>query len=409
MSNNRIVVGWKTGVVTILDADTFEIENTMTAPFTTTTFRAVGNGARVIGNGFEGVFLLDVDTPSIEWLHPDSSLSCVLSAVVVERGAFYCADFFGRVVERDLAEGNPQRTLEGQNGHGGQLWSAHGGTELVAFGGEVPVVSRWRLDGSGPITRAMTPGWEVVAYSPDGTQLLLARLVPQASVPSFKVVDVATGADVATVPAGFLPATFGDHGRLGGVTQLANGKLRGASLDLASGERTDATGVLLPVPTDFVWWDPGKQTVVVSFRNDDGTRFEHWNLSVAGPLGEPIETGSPLWVSASRDGTRIANFTSTGVDIHDGRTGDVLGTIDAANVGAVFITIADQLVVSTNDGTLTLYGLDDLQPIRTFPGSRGPGRTTPEHQRRLDHRGAGAIARCRSSTPPRVRSSASHS
>ena len=76
-------------------------------------------------------------------------------------------------------------------------------------------------------------------------------------------------------------------------------------------------------------------------------------------------------MSASRDGTRIANFTSTGVDIHDGRTGDVLGTIDAANVGAVFITIADQLVVSTNDGTLTLYGLDDLQPIRTFPGSRG--------------------------------------
>ena len=100
-------------------------------------------------------------------------------------------------------------------------------------------MSRWRLDGSGPITRAMTPGWEVVAYSPDGNQLLLAHVAPSASVPSFKVVDVATGADVATVPAGFLPATFGDHGRLGGVTVLANGKLRGASLDLASGERTD--------------------------------------------------------------------------------------------------------------------------------------------------------------------------
>ena len=71
------------GVVTILDAGTFEIENTLTAPFSVTTFRAVGDGAKVIGNGFEGVFLLDVDTASIEWMHPDSSLSCVLAAVVV--------------------------------------------------------------------------------------------------------------------------------------------------------------------------------------------------------------------------------------------------------------------------------------------------------------------------------------
>ena len=203
----------------------------------------------VIGNGFEGVFLLDVDTASIEWMHPDSSLSCVLAAVVVERGAFYCADFFGRLVERDLAEGNPQRTLEGQNGHSGQLWSAHGGTELVAFGGEVPVVSRWRLDGSGPITRAMTPGWEVVAHSPDGTQLLLARLVPRASVPSFKVVDVATGADVATVPAGFLARRVHRSGALG-RRDPARERERSAARHSISPAANAPTG---PATSSLVW------------------------------------------------------------------------------------------------------------------------------------------------------------
>ena len=34
-----------------------------------------------------------------------------------------------------------------------------GGTELVSFGDNEAVVSRWRLDGSGPITRLVAPGY----------------------------------------------------------------------------------------------------------------------------------------------------------------------------------------------------------------------------------------------------------
>ena len=108
-------------------------------------------------------------------------------------------------------------------------------------------------------------------------------------MPSFKVVDVATGADVATVPAGFLAAAFIDQGRFEGATQLANGTLPRPRHSISpAAERADGTGDVLPGLADFLWWDPGKQTVLVC---PSGTTtahgFEHWNLSVAGPLGEP--------------------------------------------------------------------------------------------------------------------------
>ena len=56
------------------------------------------------------------------------------------------------------------RVLDAQNGNSGSLWPARDGTELVSFGDNEPVVSRWRLDGSGPITHlvaARVPGLAV--------------------------------------------------------------------------------------------------------------------------------------------------------------------------------------------------------------------------------------------------------
>ncbi len=76
----------------------------------------------------------------------------------------------GRLVERDFATGLVIRTLDAQNGNAGSLWSAHDGTELVSFGNNEPVVSRWRLDGTGPITPLVgRPDTTSSTLSPDGT------------------------------------------------------------------------------------------------------------------------------------------------------------------------------------------------------------------------------------------------
>jgi len=57
------------------------------------------------------------------------------------------------------------------------------GRELMAFGAEAPVVSRWRLDGSGPITRLVAQGHAVYdGYDVTGTRLLVASRPPGATV-----------------------------------------------------------------------------------------------------------------------------------------------------------------------------------------------------------------------------------
>ena len=52
-------------------------------------------------------------------------------------------------------------------------------------------------------------------------------------------------------------------------------------------------------------------------------------------------------------------------------TGEEVGSIPGADLRGVFITVTDQLFVSSLGGELFQYDLDTLQPIRTFGGSRG--------------------------------------
>ena len=72
-------------------------------------------------------------------------------------------------------------SLDAQKGAVGTLWAARHETEVVNFGNGAPVVTRWRVDGTGPITRRLAPGHSPLVYSPDGTKLTV--LVPP-SIPN---------------------------------------------------------------------------------------------------------------------------------------------------------------------------------------------------------------------------------
>jgi hypothetical protein len=86
------------------------------------------------------------------------------------------------------------RRLDAQNGNSGTLWPARGGRELVSFNVNEPVIARWRLDGSGPITRVVAPGYDPVGLSPDGERLIVGR--GQSNPDDNRVVDVQSGAIV---------------------------------------------------------------------------------------------------------------------------------------------------------------------------------------------------------------------
>ena len=98
--------------------------------------------------------------------------TCTNLAVAEQIDAFYCGDPYGRLSERDIDSGAVVRSLDAQNGNTGSLWIAADETELVSFGTFVPVVARWRLDGSGPVTRTLAHGAKPIAFNHTSDLLL---------------------------------------------------------------------------------------------------------------------------------------------------------------------------------------------------------------------------------------------
>ena len=119
-----------------------------------------------------------IDDAAVVDRHPGSAHpeNCPWLAVAPSTARLYCGDYYGVIHERDLASGLPTGVLlDPQNGSVGRLAVSSDGRELVAFGAEAPVVSRWRLDGSGPITRLVAPGHVVYdGYDASGASLLVA-------------------------------------------------------------------------------------------------------------------------------------------------------------------------------------------------------------------------------------------
>jgi hypothetical protein len=82
------------------------------------------------------------------------------------------------IQERDLETGAPSgATLDPQLGDVGALDITSDGSELVSFGGEAPAISRWRLDGTGPMTRRIADG-----YEPNGEMILVAERPDRATL-----------------------------------------------------------------------------------------------------------------------------------------------------------------------------------------------------------------------------------
>jgi WD40 repeat protein len=88
-------------------------------------------------------------------------------------------------------------------------------------------------------------------------------------------------------------------------------------------------------------------------------------------IGPPISVHGYVSSAISRSGHRIAVGTERGVEIHDGCTGEQVGAIQGPDLRGVFITVTDQLFVSSLGGELTQYSLDTLERVRSFGGSRG--------------------------------------
>lgn len=254
------------------------------------------------------------------------------------------------------------------------MWPARDGTELVSFGDSESIVSRWRLDGSGPITRTMAPDWNVEGYSPDGSLLLVGHsdvlgINQSAGDFVYKVIDARSGDDVAMLD-GLIGPVWIDSDTLAGLA-ITDAGLQVARYELVTHELI-ADGAVLDVGPTTVDATPGKERVLLSFLDDAEQSGDLVQFApTLQPVGPTIHVDDYVWMAISRTGRRIAVGTNTGIVVFDGDTGERVGQIEGRLQRGATITVADQLFVSSFGGDLIQYDLDTLQPIRTFGGSRG--------------------------------------
>jgi DNA-binding SARP family transcriptional activator/tRNA A-37 threonylcarbamoyl transferase component Bud32/WD40 repeat protein len=376
--DGTVVLGSAAGIVRVVDAATLEVVATVrVTPDVTHSLRYVGDGdgESVVGSGPSGVVRIDLTSGDVVWQVADEPENCWNLGVVTEAGAVFCGDHYGRIDVRDLATGTVRTTFDGQNGNTGTLWPAAGGTELVSFSNNAPVVSRWRLDGSGPVTRLIAPGWATGPISPAGRMLMVRRPLLEGRRLHLvrdwenKVVDLDTGADLVGLDGLLVPAWAPD-GNLGGAAIDDRG-LVFAGYDLASntlaadGDVIDRVGAFLPSI------DPGKERVLIPYAGSTARDAELRVVEDGHHVGPTIPVDDYTSSTISRTGDRIVAATRRGIVLFDGHTGEQLGTIPGNDLRIAFITVADQLYVASLGGELVHYDLDTLAPIRSFGGSRG--------------------------------------
>ncbi|MDF2732893.1 MAG: hypothetical protein K0S92_1526, partial [Desertimonas sp.] len=333
------------GSLRVFDAETFELRRTITLPpDTLTSLRPLDDGT-LLTAGRGGVARVDLNGGSALWFHPQgisaigdgaSGATCANVAVVERLGTFYCGNAYGRLAEHDLRSGHAIRVLDAQNGNSGRLWPARDGTELVSFGDTEPVVSRWRLDGTGPITHVIAPGFRAWSFNPAGDLVLVERGAFGGDDYESNVVVVESG-DVRHELDGLINPDWVDDDTVGGAIVNLDGKVETAQIDLADNQLL-ATGFIVdPIPNSAIR-EPGKERTLVVYRGSTSTTLNEFD-PLTERLGPPITVNGYVSSAISVTGHRIAAGTDRGIEIYDGFSGQLINTIPGSNLHGVFITV----------------------------------------------------------------------
>jgi WD40 repeat protein len=377
--DGRLYLGSMAGPIRVVDPASLEIVDTYdTPPFSSHNHLTVTPEGLLVGGGDHALVAVDTATGRQRWAVDIRSVTnpeqCPWMAVAPTVERLYCGGYFGLMEERNLATGDRTGVrFDPQLGSVGDLVVSADGRELLAFAVQAPVVSRWRLDGSGPLTRLAGEGYAAVdGYDPSGDVLLVANhddltgtgyVDPGVWDPKADEIVKPLGADVTGalwITSDIVGVRFGD-GRLGTVDRRRDRPAQ-VSPDVESEGFYRAWPSADGTRTYLAYKSPGSAAERAELR-----AYEH---------GEPVEptievAGHITSLSTTTDGSRLVLTTDFNVmTVHDARTGERVGgpieNTRTASVGA-----GDVLVAANPTGDVLEYDLDTLEPVGAFPGARG--------------------------------------
>ena len=179
------------GPIRVVDVSAMQVVHTYEAPLLSSNNQIiVTSSGLLVAAGDEAAVAVDITTSSIRWTmaRQPGSNACSSIAVAEGSGHFYCRNTLstgagqnigrvGRLEERDLTTGLPTGiSFDPQQGTAGDVGVTDDERELVTFSHNAPLISRWRLDGSGAVvTRVGQQRGRISGgFDPTGTMMLLA-------------------------------------------------------------------------------------------------------------------------------------------------------------------------------------------------------------------------------------------
>lgn len=374
--DGQLLVGSTAGQVRVVDPATAAVVRTYDVPeLSTSVFLTVVDG-RLVGVGHRQIVSVDPTTGALDWAVPISGTRespCPWVAVSAVADRLWCGTFHGVIEERSLTTGERTGvTRESGLGNVGWMQVTPDGRELVVFGVTSPVITRWRLDGSGPAARLVAPGRILFdRYQPGGQHLLTAV---RPDVPAL-IPDDFTAFDV------WDPETDTPVRRLSGVvgpgwanrdTLLAYDPGLDAivSIDALSGSEQPIPGL----DPEFATIRPAPDGETMLVATNDGTVGRIHPIT-GERVGPTIQVdGYPLSVSTTPDQSRVVVTTAAPgategtTQVFDGRTGERIGEPLsgwwASEVGST--TLALQLGVAVQ-----LRDLATREPLGELPSTIG--------------------------------------
>jgi DNA-binding SARP family transcriptional activator/WD40 repeat protein len=379
LPSGKLLIGSSDGGLRLFDPGTGNVESVISAPPGTVDARVVdAGGGLIVGSGHDGLVALDLTESRLVWStrftssHPEP---CPWLAASVTSGTAYCGDRFGRIEERSMTDGSLTGAhFDPQQGNVGDLTVTADGRTLLAIGVSEPVISRWRLDGSGPVAALIAEGQVGLdRYDHKGTRLVTATRIPGGRF-DHDFTDFSIWSADADSRVRWM-------GELEGAGWLAPNLISGyVPADDAIGYFNASTGERLigeEIPLDSISSWPAASGDRFHVMFPDGTIW-----TVATSTLKRIEptmsvVGRPRSISTDTKGrVLVSSLTPDGrpwMTLLDGLTGKTL--IDAVPGGEVSALAPDGTVFgSSARGQITQYD-DQLRSIRTLPGARGEVNT----------------------------------
>jgi len=392
-TDGKLLVGSADGRVLEVDQATLEVTRTSRAPVEAASLAlAPLSDGTVVTAGHRGVTRLDPGSDSLLWKHEigqSRPFECGRLLVSERYGLVFCADQEGLIEVRSLESGvQVSAPLSFEGGAIGGQYFLDGGDTLVATSAQSAMVSLWRIDGSGPVSRLVAPGLMLSdGYDPTGRYLVAGTLPTDPSAggspADHSVWDAVAGTKVRDLAPGERPTWIGTDRLLVLKENPTDPELPGSLsvIDLRGGAPSDA-GDLTPDMLEY-GISPADGSIYGVFRSGNGEAPPTFEVRVFDgttlrATGLEIDFGGavPLQPSFTPDGSLVSfvtwqqRATPWETRVFDTASGELVARGLTAQGGSVVLPTGE--VVGSSADRLAVYSGSTLERSRALPRPPAP-------------------------------------